>query len=181
MSWIATHDSLTGLVNRKEFEARLEQAIVQFNGQAVCAMFFDLDMFKAVNDTGVHAAGDTVFSRRCGAAALFEATVRQSDTVARLGGDEFAVLLPGCPLERAQELAEKIRLAVAGYSLPVAGQTFSVGTSIGLVEVTPDMPTVNAVLQIADSACYAAKRAGRSCVVIYGVDSEDTAAAVVAP
>lgn len=116
-----------------------------------------------------------------GVAALFEATVRQSDTVARLGGDEFAVLLPGCPLERAQELAEKIRLAVAGYSLPVAGQTFSVGTSIGLVEVTPDMPTVNAVLQIADSACYAAKRAGRSCVVIYGVDSEDTAAAVVAP
>ncbi len=165
LSWTANHDSLTGLVNRKEFEARLEQAMAQFNHQHVCAMFIDLDKFKAVNDGAGHAAGDEVLRS---VAALFEATVRQSDTVGRLGGDEFAILLPGCPLARAQGIAEQVRLAVAAYSLQANGTTYVVGTSVGVVEVTPGLPTIAAVMNAADSACYEAKRGGRNRVVTYG-------------
>ena len=164
LSWTATHDSLTGLVNRKEFEARLDQALTQFQHQNVCVMFIDLDKFKAVNDTAGHAAGDEVLRA---VAALFEAAVRQSDTVARLGGDEFAILLPGCPQARAAGIAEQVRAAVAQYGLQADGQLFTVGTSIGLAAVTPDMPTVAAVLHAADTACYAAKRGGRNQVVCY--------------
>lgn len=171
LSWTATHDSLTGLVNRREFEFRLEQAMTQFKRQQVCAMFIDLDKFKAVNDSAGHAAGDEVLRN---VAALFKSVVRQSDTVARLGGDEFAILLPGCALGRAQGIAEQARLAVQAYRLERDGQTFAVGTSIGLVEVTSEMPTVAAVLHAADSACYAAKRAGRNCVVTYAVPAQDT-------
>ncbi|MCY7305297.1 MAG: GGDEF domain-containing protein, partial [Rhodoferax sp.] len=171
LSWTATHDSLTGLVNRREFEARLEQAMTQFNRQQVCAMFIDLDRFKAVNDNAGHAAGDEVLRS---VAALFKSVVRQSDTVARLGGDEFAILLPGCALERAQAIAEQARVAVQTYRLDMHGQSFSVGTSIGLVEVTPEMPTTAAVLCAADSACYSAKRSGRNRVAIYALPLQDT-------
>jgi len=164
LAWTATHDSLTGLVNREEFEARLDQALSQFQHQNVCVLFIDLDRFKMVNDSAGHAAGDAVLRA---VAALFEAAVRQSDTVARLGGDEFAILLPGCPQARAAVIAEQVRLAVAGYRLQAAGQVFTVGTSIGLAAVTPDLPTVAAVLHAADTACYAAKRGGRDRVVAY--------------
>ena len=176
LSWTATHDSLTGLVNRKEFEARLDLSMTQFNRQQVCAMFIDLDKFKAVNDTAGHAAGDEVLRS---VAALFENTVRQSDTVARLGGDEFAILLPGCPLGRAQGIAEQVRLAVQGYSLQADGKTFTVGTSIGLVEVTPAFANIAAVIHAADSACYQAKRAGRNRVVTF-TPAENALAAVSA-
>ena len=172
LSWTATHDSLTGLVNRREFEARLEHAMTQFQRQQVCAMFIDLDKFKAVNDGAGHAAGDEVLR---GVARLFEAAVRQSDTVGRLGGDEFAILLPGCPLARAQGIAEQVRVSVAAYSLEVDGKTYGVGTSIGLVEVTAQMPTVAAVIHAADSACYEAKRAGRNRVVTYQLPPVETA------
>jgi len=174
LSWTATHDSLTGLVNRKEFEARLDLAMEQFNRQKVCVMFIDLDKFKAVNDNAGHAAGDEVL---CRVAALFEAAVRQSDSVGRLGGDEFAILLPGCPLERAQGIAEQVRVAVDGYALQVEGRNFKVGTSIGLVEVTRDMPTIAAVIHAADSACYQAKRGGRNRVVTYAPAPVDAAEA----
>ena len=100
-------------------------------------------------------------------ARLFEAAVRQSDTVGRLGGDEFAILLPGCPLSRAQGIAEQVRASVAAYSLEVEGRAYGVGISIGLVEVTAGVPTVAAVIHAADSACYEAKRAGRNRVVAY--------------
>ena len=175
LSWTATHDSLTGLVNRKEFEARLELAMTQFTRQNVCVMFIDLDKFKSVNDNAGHAAGDDVLRS---VAAQFEAAIRQSDTAGRLGGDEFAILLPGCPLLRAQGIAEDVRKAVESYRLQVDGQEYSVGTSIGLVEVNPDLPTIAAVLHAADSACYEAKRGGRNRVVTY---LPDTATAAVTP
>ena len=164
LSWTATHDSMTGLVNRKEFELRLDQALTRFQHQNVCVMFIDLDKFKAVNDTAGHAAGDEVLRTVAG---LFQAAVRQSDTVARLGGDEFAILLPGCPQARAEVIAEQVRASVAQYRLVVGTQQFSVGTSIGLAAVTPDLPSVAAVLHAADTACYAAKRGGRNQVVTY--------------
>ncbi len=174
LSWTATHDSLTGLANRKEFEARLDLSMTQFKHQNVCVMFIDLDKFKSVNDSAGHAAGDEVLRS---VAALFEGAVRQSDTVGRLGGDEFAILLPGCPLARAQGIAEHVRVAVEAYRLQVDGQEFSVGTSIGLVEVNPDLPTIAAVLHAADSACYDAKRGGRNRVVTYLPDTTTLAVA----
>ena len=127
-------------------------------------MFIDLDKFKAVNDGAGHAAGDEVLRS---VARLFVAAVRQSDTVGRLGGDEFAILLPGCSLDRAQGIAEQVRASVAAYSLEVGGTAYAVGTSIGLVEVTAAFPTIAAVIQAADSACYEAKRGGRNRVVTY--------------
>ena len=172
LSWTATHDSLTGLVNRREFEGRLEHAMTQFQRHQVCAMFIDLDKFKAVNDGAGHAAGDAVLRS---VARLFEAAVRQSDTVGRLGGDEFAILLPGCALARAHSIAEQVRASVAAYSLEVDGKIYGVGTSIGLVEVTAQMPTVATVIHAADSACYEAKRAGRNRVVAYRLPPVETA------
>jgi diguanylate cyclase (GGDEF)-like protein len=164
LSWTATHDSLTLLSNRREFEARLASAIPQFDGRDVCVMFIDLDHFKAINDNAGHAAGDEVLRQ---IARLLESKVRQSDTVGRMGGDEFAVLLPGCSTPRAQAIAEQMRLGVENWSLTYEGKVFSVGASIGLVQVASDLPDVAAVLNAADSACYDAKRAGKNRVATF--------------
>ena len=164
LSWSATHDSLTQLVNRREFESRLAQAMTPFNGRRLCVMFIDLDRFKAVNDIGGHATGDEVLRQ---VSRLLESKVRTSDTVCRLGGDEFAVLLPGCSLTRAQEVAEQIRSAVEVWRLFQDGKEYSVGASIGVTAVTPDLTTLESVLRAADSACYEAKNRGRNCVASY--------------
>lgn len=164
LSWTATHDSLTQLANRREFESRLTQAITQFKGRSLCVMFMDLDRFKDVNDSAGHATGDEVLRQ---ISRLLEAQVRESDSVSRLGGDEFAVLLPGCSLQRAQQLAEQIRAAVENWCLIQDGQQFSVGASIGVAEVTPELADIAAVLQAADSACYDAKKGGRNRVATY--------------
>ena len=164
LSWTATHDSLTHLVNRREFESRLTQAMTQFKGSNLCVLFIDLDRFKLINDTAGHATGDEVLRQ---ISRLLEAQVRESDTVSRLGGDEFAVLLPGCSLARAQQLAEQIRAAVDGWRLLQDGCDFSVGASIGVAVVTPELTDMVSVLDAADSACYEAKHAGRNCVATY--------------
>lgn len=164
LSWSATHDSLTQLVNRREFESRLMQAMVQFDFRDVCLMYVDLDHFKPINDTAGHATGDDALRQ---IAQLLEAQVRQSDTVARLGGDEFAVLLPGCSLQRARELAEQIRQSVRGWRLVHKTREFQVSASIGIVELTPGLPDIASVLHAADMACYKAKNDGRDRVVVY--------------
>jgi diguanylate cyclase (GGDEF)-like protein len=125
----------------------------------------DLDKFKYVNDTGGHAAGDTVLRD---IARKLASQVRKADTVARLGGDEFAVLLDQCPVVHAREIAEKMRQAVMDYRLDWQGQPFSVGASIGLVRVDAAFTSAKDVLAAADNACYAAKHRGRNCVVVYG-------------
>lgn len=164
LAWTATHDGLTKLVNRREFESRLTQAMIQYAGADLCIMFIDLDRFKAINDTAGHATGDEVLRQ---VSELLQAQVRASDTVSRLGGDEFAVLLPGCTLVRAQQLAEQMRSAVEEWRLVRGGHEFSVGTSIGVAAVTPEMADIAAVLNAADSACYAAKKGGRNRVETY--------------
>ncbi len=168
LSWTATHDSLTQLANRQEFELRLAQAMAQFQGRGLCVMFIDLDRFKVINDTAGHATGDEVLRQ---IARLLEAQVRESDTVGRLGGDEFAVLLPGCSLDRAQQTAEQIRSAVDGWRLRKDAREFSVGASIGVASVGPPLTDISAVLQAADSACYDAKKAGRNCVCTFVPDA----------
>lgn len=164
LAWTATHDGLTKLVNRREFESRLTQAMIQFEGGDLCVMFIDLDRFKAINDSAGHATGDEVLRQ---VSELLEAQVRSSDTVSRFGGDEFAVLLPGCTLVRAQQLAEQMRSAIEDWRLMRGGQEFSVGASIGLAAVVPVMVDIAAVLHAADSACYDAKKGGRNRVVTY--------------
>ena len=163
MSYAASHDRLTGLVNRAAFEAMLEEATAKAAEAPFCALFIDLDRFKHVNDTGGHAAGDALLRDVAHALA---AQLRKSDTVARLGGDEFAVLLPQCPIPRSRELAEKLRAAVDGYRLGWEGKTYSVGASIGLVAVNGTHADAAEVLRAADAACYAAKRGGRNQVAL---------------
>jgi diguanylate cyclase len=158
------HDALTGLVNRAAFERQMDAAMSQTSRQVFCALFIDLDRFKHVNDTGGHAAGDALLRD---VAQVLTNTVRRSDVVARLGGDEFAVLLPGCPVHQAREIADKLCAEVQSYQLAWNGERFGVGASIGLVAVGDDFKTTAEVLRAADSACYAAKKRGRNRVEQY--------------
>jgi diguanylate cyclase (GGDEF)-like protein len=154
----ATHDALTGLVNRREFERRLARALsaAADDGGEHALCFLDLDGFKTVNDAAGHLAGDELLRRLSG---VMREHMRARDTLARLGGDEFGVLLEHCGLARAGRLADDIRKAIAGHSFVVGGIGYPIGVSIGIVPIVgPGRP--REVLQAADSACYAAKRAG---------------------
>ncbi|MDY0743767.1 diguanylate cyclase [Paucibacter sp. R3-3] len=160
LSWSATHDPLTELVNRREFEARMHALLNdrRRHGPA-SALFIDLDGFKAVNDSAGHAAGDAMLQH---VATLLGSRVRDGDTVARLGGDEFAVLLAGCDRATAEAVAEQIRSRIAAFRLPWRDLTLQVGASIGVVEMDDSLPDIAAVMAAADAACYEAKRAGRN-------------------
>lgn len=173
LTWTSSHDSLTGLANRAAFEVLLEHATARAEAEPFCALFIDLDRFKLVNDTGGHAAGDALLRD---VANELAAQVRKSDTVARLGGDEFAVLLSNCPLVQAEAIAEKLRAAVVAYRLLWEGHVFGVGASIGLVPVDASYASAADVLRAADAACYAAKRQGRNCVAVHGVEPAPQAA-----
>jgi diguanylate cyclase (GGDEF)-like protein/PAS domain S-box-containing protein len=164
LSWSATHDAMTRLANRVQFDQVLDEATQRAGEQPFCALFIDLDRFKAVNDTAGHAAGDALLRD---IAAQLQERVRPSDTVARLGGDEFAVLLPHCPVKRALAIADSLRAAINGHRLEWEGHSLGVGASIGLVQVDASFANAAAVLKAADMACYAAKRDGRNQVVVY--------------
>ena len=165
LSWSASHDELTGLVNRREFELRLGQEIGErADSEPAAALFIDLDRFKAVNDTLGHAAGDVLLKS---IAAVLLARARAHDTVARVGGDEFAVLLRGCDPRAAERIAASICTRVAEHRLESNGILalgLSVGASIGIVAIDATFDSVKDVLKAADEACYEAKRAGRGTV-----------------
>jgi diguanylate cyclase (GGDEF)-like protein/PAS domain S-box-containing protein len=171
MSYQASHDALTGLVNRAEFERRLELALKSTHGDGaghvVC--YLDLDRFKAVNDTCGHMVGDNLLRE---IAALLKEKVRDSDTVARVGGDEFAMLLSGCPLDKARQIADDVVQAVGDYQFTWHDRVFDLGVSIGLVQVSQESASAEAVLSAADSACYVAKQQGRSRVHVYSARDE---------
>ena len=171
MSYQASHDALTGLVNRTEFQRRLELALKSTRGdgagQVVC--YLDLDRFKAVNDTCGHMVGDNLLREL---AALLKEKVRDSDTVARVGGDEFAMLLAGCPLEKARQIADDVVQAVGAYQFTWRDRVFDLGVSIGLVQVGQESVSAEAVLSAADSACYIAKQQGRGRVHVYSARDE---------
>jgi diguanylate cyclase len=156
----ATYDALTGLVNRAEFVQRLtgafERGLTLDKASALLAL--DLDRFKAVNDSGGHAAGDEILRR---VAAVCQEHVRASDTVARLGGDEFAILLANCDLDRARAVGEKLMRALNPLAISWHGATLSVGASLGIAPLTRDLQTPQQWLAAADAACYEAKGAGR--------------------
>jgi diguanylate cyclase (GGDEF)-like protein/PAS domain S-box-containing protein len=159
MSYQATHDALTGLVNRREFERRLQEAVdMAHRGDGAHVLcYLDLDRFKAINDTSGHVAGDAML-REC--AKILRDAVRDSDTVARVGGDEFGLLLVGCPLEKARQIADDVCRAVNEFRFVWKDKIFNVGISIGLVEIARDSGTMEEALAAADSACYVAKRQG---------------------
>ena len=155
----ATHDALTGLVNRSEFERRLARALAgtESGGEhALC--FLDLDGFKNVNDACGHLAGDELLRQLSG---VMRDRMRARDTLARLGGDEFGVLLEHCGVTRAARVAEEIRKAITGHRFAFGETTYRVGVSIGIVPIRSVGPA-RELLRAADSACYAAKRAGET-------------------
>ncbi|MGH8251773.1 MAG: EAL domain-containing protein [Steroidobacteraceae bacterium] len=174
MSYQASHDALTGLVNRREFERRLGEAleIARAGRQGHVMCYLDLDRFKAVNDTSGHLAGDNMLRE---VAALIREAVRDSDTVARLGGDEFGVLLIGCPLEKARQIADDVWRAISEYRFVWKDRIFSVGVSIGLVELTAESNSLEEIMNAADSACYVAKKQNESHVHVYSSHDEAVA------
>jgi diguanylate cyclase (GGDEF)-like protein/PAS domain S-box-containing protein len=170
----ASHDPLTGLKNRREFENRLQHALELSHAtgatHAVC--FLDLDRFKVVNDTCGHVAGDELL-RQLG--HLLPAKVRSADVVARLGGDEFGILLQNCGQGDALQVANTVIKAVSGFQFVWGPHVFDLGVSIGVVVVNSHFRRMAQVLGAADTACYAAKDAGRNRVVLYQEESGGTA------
>jgi len=168
--WQASHDSLTGLVNRREFERRLTELTdtARMQGREHALMYMDLDSFKAVNDTCGHNAGDELLRQLT---TIMLTRMRGSDTLARLGGDEFGALLDSCPLEQAVRIANAMRETVREFRFVWEDKTFSVGVSIGLVPITAESGDINKVLAAADACCYEAKKQGRDRVQVYRPDS----------
>lgn len=170
--WQASHDALTGLVNRREFERRLSELIDTARSQERehALMFMDLDNFKAVNDTCGHTAGDELLRQLT---SVMLARMRGSDTLARLGGDEFGALLESCPFDQALRIANAMRETVREFRFVWEAKTFSVGVSIGLVPITADSGNLNRVMSLADACCYEAKNKGRDRVQVYQGEAED--------
>lgn len=168
LSWEATHDSLTQLMNRRAFTAALERALEEAPGQASSSvlMAIDLDYFKPVNDEGGHLLGDDLLKKL---SDLFREAVRKTDVVARLGGDEFGVILPACGVQRAEELAERIRLGVQKLYIEKEGKRFGVTASIGLTELSSRDKGPRDVVARADEGCYIAKSCGRNSVIVVPV------------
>jgi len=170
LSYEASHDALTGLSNRREFERRLQRALEmsQATGAEHAMLFLDLDRFKIVNDSCGHVAGDELL-RQLG--EVLKHRVRNNDIVARLGGDEFAVLLHNCTAEDAMQIANNLLKTVEQFEFIWGTHKFSLGASIGLVAIDSHFKRLTQVMNAADSACYVAKDAGRNRVAIYQEDS----------
>jgi diguanylate cyclase (GGDEF)-like protein/PAS domain S-box-containing protein len=174
ITWAATHDSLTGLVNRREFEMRVETALLsaRSSGLQHVLCYVDLDQFKVVNDTCGHAAGDALLKQL---GTVLQARLRGADTLARLGGDEFGVLLEACALDPAQRIAADLLAAVRDHRFQWEGKTFTVGASIGLVEINTATGSRADVFSAADTACYSAKEQGRNRVCVFQSSDADMA------
>jgi diguanylate cyclase (GGDEF)-like protein/PAS domain S-box-containing protein len=171
LSHEASHDALTGLVNRREFETRLQRALdsVQATGANHAVCYLDLDRFKVINDTCGHVAGDELLRQL---AQTLQGQVRNNDSLARLGGDEFGVLLHDCPIVDATRIAESLRHVIEKHQFVWGTNSFSVGASIGLVPLNGNFRRIVEVLQAADAACYAAKDHGRNRVRVYEEDDD---------
>ena len=170
LSYRATHDALTGLVNRQEFETRLRGLLQNARDERSehALLYLDLDQFKLVNDACGHGIGDQLLQQ---VARLFSEAVRARDILARLGGDEFAILLEHCPMAHAERIAAQICERVGHFRFSHDGRSFRIGVSIGLVPVLQRWSSVAALMQAADVCCYSAKQAGRNRVQVW-LDSD---------
>jgi diguanylate cyclase (GGDEF)-like protein len=161
LAFQARHDALTGLLNRREFEHRLEKALtsVQAGGEECSVLFIDLDRFKPVNDSCGHLAGDELLRQ---ISQLFQGRLREEDTLARLGGDEFGIILANCGGPRARQVAEDICGLAAAYRFIWQDKVFAIGASIGLTPLSRRVRNITEILAAGDSACYRAKETGRN-------------------
>ncbi|MDH5545199.1 MAG: EAL domain-containing protein [Gammaproteobacteria bacterium] len=166
LAYQASHDPLTGLVNRREFETVLERQInsSRERGYVHTLCYIDLDQFKVVNDLCGHVAGDALLKQL---ASNMKSCVLDSDTLSRLGGDEFGLLLNHCNVKVAQQRASQILAMINRFRFTWETKTFDIGMSIGLVEISGMAGTVADVLKAADSACYLAKELGRNRIHVY--------------
>lgn len=171
LSYRAAHDPLTGLPNRDEFERLTEDALKSSRRTGVvhALLFIDLDRFKQVNDSAGHSAGDALLKL---VTEVMKRQLRDSDTLARVGGDEFAVLLPRCPQEKAEQIAQQLVTAVGAMHFEWQDTQFGIGASIGLVVIDRHSESLHEVIEVADAACYEAKRSGRSRVIVGDRDSQ---------
>ena len=174
LSNLASHDALTGLLNRREFEQRVRAIVEHRDAQEGqhAVLYLDLDQFKVVNDTSGHAAGDELL-RQVG--AILRPRLREGDVLARLGGDEFGVLLPHCPPAPALRIAEALRKAIVDFRFAWKNRSFTIGVSIGLVNLAEGPQTLASVLSAADAACYLAKDKGRNRVQVYRPEDSEVA------
>jgi len=166
MSYQTSHDALTGLINRREFEHCLDTALetVRHNGASYVVCYIDLDEFKVVNDTSGHAAGDELVKQL---STKLAATLGEHDILARLGGDEFGVLLFNCELARGVDVAAYLLESVKALRFTWEDKTFNLAASIGVVPLNKEFTAITDVLRAADSACYVAKELGRNRIHIF--------------
>lgn len=173
LTYQATHDALTGLVNRTEFESRLSRLIDSARSyderHALCYM--DLDQFKLVNDTCGHTAGDELLRQL---SQLLLDTIRNRDTLARLGGDEFAVIIEHCSIENAQRVADSLLQTIQNFHFSYENHTFNIGISIGLVEINELSGDMSEIMKNADVSCYTAKEMGRNRIHVYTEEDLDS-------
>jgi diguanylate cyclase (GGDEF)-like protein/PAS domain S-box-containing protein len=174
LSHLATHDALTGLPNRREFENRLRAALdrPQDSNYHHAVLYLDIDQFKVVNDTCGHAAGDELLRQ---VSNLLRPGLRAGDTIARLGGDEFGVLLEHCPPEPALRIAEGLRRSVSDFKFSWGARSFATSVSIGVVNMIDGPRTLADALSAADAACYLAKDKGRNRIQVYHPRDTDVA------
>ncbi len=172
LKYQASHDILTKLINRSEFEKRVRNAITQaqnYDGNSA-VLYIDLDRFKLINDICGHAAGDELLKQ---VAKLLRSIVEKENSVARMGGDEFAVLIENTPISEAEKVANKILADLAAYRFSWDEKSFSIECSIGMAEIQPTCDGLTYILNAVDSACYLAKESGRNCIRTY-CDGDDT-------
>ncbi|MGD8639714.1 MAG: EAL domain-containing protein, partial [Gammaproteobacteria bacterium] len=169
MAYQATHDSLTGLINRDEFERRLVEAInvARSNREEHVLCYMDLDQFKVVNDTCGHIAGDELLKQLT---VLLHRKIRKSDTLARLGGDEFGILFLDCKMDKAKQIIYVLRNAINEFRFAWGDKSFEIGVSVGVVSINNESGGVTEILSAADSACFAAKDLGRNRIHVYEPD-----------
>ncbi|SFU43685.1 EAL domain-containing protein [Pseudoduganella namucuonensis] len=166
LTWYASHDTLTGLINRREFEQQIANALhsSKHEGHVHALLYIDLDQFKVVNDTCGHSAGDVLLQML---AKMLQTQMRDSDILARLGGDELGVLLPHCPPDQALLIADQLRQSIKQFRFAWDSRSFEIGASIGVAEVNHDSKSVTELMMAADQACYLAKEQGRNRVHFY--------------
>jgi len=172
LSYQAQHDALTGLVNRREFEQRLERALVracEHDTQHVFC-YMDLDQFKIVNDTCGHSAGDELLRQ---ITLILSSRVRERDTLARLGGDEFGLLLEKCTIADAYSIAEEMRQMVCDFRYTHQDKVFTIGASIGMVPIDRNTLSMEYIMSAADAACYTAKENGRNRIHLFQMEDGD--------
>ncbi|KQZ43359.1 EAL domain-containing protein [Duganella sp. Root1480D1] len=173
LSYQATHDDLTDIMNRREFERRLREllaALRQGSGGEHAVLYLDLDRFKIINDTSGHAAGDELIKQ---VSQLLQATLRERDIVGRLGGDEFGIMLTQCSHEDALRVAEKVRKAVVDLHFAWGVRSYRIGVSIGVVLLDSRSSSLKEVMKSADAACYMAKEKGRNRIHLYSDDDAE--------